>query len=68
MAKTDIADAYRLVPLHPSQYKLTGFYFHGYYFDCCLPQGCSSSCQIFEKISDRLLCILNNVFQVVKVM
>ena len=67
MAKTDIADAYRLVPLHPSQYKLTGFYFHGYYFDCCLPQGCSSPRQIFEKISDSLLWILNNFFQVYNV-
>ena len=37
LAKTDIADAFRIIPLHPSQYHLTGFYWKGYYYDRCLP-------------------------------
>ena len=58
LAKCDIADAFRLIPLHPSQYHLTGFFYDGYYYDKCLPQGCSSSCKIFERFSDSLLYIL----------
>ena len=38
MAKSDIADAFRFIPLHPSQYHLTGFQCQGkYYYDKCLP-------------------------------
>lgn len=55
LAKTDIADAFRLIPLHPSQYSLTGFHLeNSFYFDKCLPQGCSSSCRIFERFSSAL--------------
>ena len=32
MAKADIADAFRLIPIHPSDYNLTGFYLEGYYY------------------------------------
>ena len=43
MAKSDIADAFRIVPLHPTQYHLTGFAWQNYYyFDKCLPQGWAS--------------------------
>ena len=58
LAKSDISDAFRIVPLHPSQYHLTGFYWNGYYYDRCLPMGCSSSCQIFEEVSNALKWIL----------
>ena len=59
MAKADIANAFRLIPLHPSQYHLTGFSWNGkYYYDKCLPMGCSSSCSIFESVSDAILWIL----------
>ena len=61
MAKTDISDAYRLIPLHKSQYHLTGLEWNGkYYFDKCLPMGCSSSCKIFERFSSGLEWILKN--------
>lgn len=33
MAKSDIADAFRLIPLHPSQYHLTGFNWGNKYYD-----------------------------------
>jgi len=58
LAKTGIADAFRIVPLHPSQYPLFGFQWEGqFFYDRCLPMGCSSSCQIFEKLSKALLWI-----------
>ena len=49
MAKTDIEDAFRIIPIHPLDHSLLGFSFEGeFYFDRCLPMGASSSCQIFE--------------------
>ena len=63
LAKSDISDAFRLIPLHPSQFHLTGFQFNGqFYFDRCLPQGCSSSCFIFEKFSDSLRWAMVNLY------
>ena len=68
MAKSDIADAFRLIPLHPSQYHLTGFSWeHKYYYDKCLPQGSASSCRIFETFSTALKWILNNKLGVKRV-
>ena len=59
LAKSDIQNAFRLIPLHPSQYHLTGFQWDGYYYyDRCLPQGCASSCRIFERFSDAIKWIL----------
>ena len=47
-AKSDIADAFRLIPVAPVDYPKLGMYYKGaYYYDRTLPQGCSSSCQIF---------------------
>ena len=58
-AKTDIADAFRLIPVHPTDYPKLGMRFRGkYYYDRNLPQGCSSSCQIFEAFSTALHSIL----------
>lgn len=67
LAKTDIADAFRLIPLHPSQYCLTGFYFNGYFYDRVLPQGCSSSCKIFERFSSALKWILAEHYGIIDV-
>ena len=52
MAKTDVKNAFRTVPLHPSVRNL--FLFHWkdkFYVDLALPMGCSSSCFIFETLS-----------------
>ena len=55
MAKTDIKDAFRIIPIHPDDYKLLGFSWQGaFYHDKCLPMGASSSCQIFESLSQSL--------------
>jgi len=60
MAKSDIKDAFRLIPLDPRDYHLTGIKLNGkYYYDKCMPMGASSSCNIFEKFSDALVYILN---------
>ena len=55
MAKTDIAEAFRIIPVLPAQYQLFGLCWRGqYYYDKCLAMGCSSSCQIFERLSSAL--------------
>ncbi len=72
LAKSDIKSAFRIVPLHSSQYHLMGFKWNGlYYFDRCLAMGLSSSCHIFEAISSAIVYILRkrfNVQDVVKVL
>jgi hypothetical protein len=63
MAKTDIEDAFRIIPISPEDYHLLGFVWQGqFYFDKCLPMGASSSCQIFEKFSVALQWILQTKF------
>ena len=58
LAKSDIECAFRLIPLKPAEYNLTGFYWKGIWFDKVLPMGSASSCFIFEKFSDSLQFIL----------
>ena len=55
MAKTDVKSAFRIMPIHPNDYSLLGMKWQNlYYFDRCLPMGCSSSCAIFEAFSTSL--------------
>ena len=55
MAKTDIASAFRIIPIHPCDFHLLGMKWQGkYFFDRCLPMGCSTSCSIFESFSTAL--------------
>lgn len=55
MAKANIKSAFRLLPVHPSDFELLGFFFEGQYFmDRALPMGCSVSCAAFEKFSSFL--------------
>lgn len=61
LAKTDIESAFRLLPINPADYSLLGFKWKGkFYYDKCLPMGCSSSCSIFEKFSSALEWIACN--------
>ena len=65
LAKSDIKDAFRIVPLNQYQYNLTGFKLNGkFYYDKCLPMGARSACQIFERISTGLKHILVTVYKV----
>ena len=53
--KSDIKSAFRLLPVAPADYELLGFKFQGnFYYDKCLPMGCSISCALFEKFSTFL--------------
>ena len=62
MAKTDIASAFRIIPIHPCDFHLLGMKWQGkYYFDRCLPMGCSTSCSIFESFSTTLEWIAKKV-------
>lgn len=59
MAKMDIKDGFRNIPIHPSDYHLLGFVWNNeFYYDKCLPMGASSSCQIFEQLSSALQWIM----------
>ena len=44
LAKTDIQSALRILPINPIEYGLLGMKWDDkYYYDCCMPMGCSSS-------------------------
>lgn len=55
MAKADIKSAFRLLPINPECFNSLGFFFDKkFYFDKCLPVGCSLSCFYFESFSSFL--------------
>ena len=55
MGKTDIKNAFRIIPIHPDDYHVLGMFWKGqYYYDKCMPMGCSSSCRTFELFSSAL--------------
>ena len=55
LAKTDVKSAFRIIPIYPKEYHLLGMVWKGlYYFDKCMPMGCSSSCRTFELLSTAL--------------
>ena len=52
LAKTDIKSAFRILPINPQDNHLLGIKWSGqYYYDTCMPMGCSSSCKTFETVS-----------------
>ena len=52
LAKTDIKNAFRIIPVHPDDYPLLGIFWKGsFFYDRAMPMGCSSSCKIFETFS-----------------
>ena len=61
LAKTDIKSAFRIRPVHPSDYQLLGFQWKGkWYANRCLPMGRSSSRCIFEEFSSSLEWIVQH--------
>ena len=59
IAKADIENAFRIIPIHPSCYHLLGFTWQQlFYYDKCLPMGCAQSCKIFERFSSSVQWIL----------
>jgi hypothetical protein len=65
LSKSDLENAYKQVPIHPTDFELLGFQVDGlFYYDKTLPFGLSYSCQLFEKFSSALQWILQHKFQV----
>ncbi|XP_077781388.1 uncharacterized protein LOC144327059 [Podarcis muralis] len=55
LAKCDIESAFRLLPVHPEDYRWLGFKFQGAFFiDKAMPMGCSIACAAFETFSTFL--------------
>ena len=56
-----IKNAFRLLPINPNDYPLLGILWKGlYYYDRCMPMGCSSSCLTFERFSTAVQWIAQN--------
>ena len=61
VGKVDIESAFRIIPIHPSDYWLLGLSFQGQiYYDKRLPMGASISCSTFEELSKAIQWILRN--------
>ena len=68
LAKSDIKSAFRLIPVHPSQYHLVRFKWNGlFYQDKCLVMRRASSYLIFETFSTSLEWILENKLKTNKI-
>ena len=56
MGKQDVKDAFKVLPIKPSDYYLLGFSFDNqFYFETTLPFGCRCSCLYFETFSSFIL-------------
>lgn len=55
LAKSDIKSAFRLLPIAPESFSSLGFCFEEkFFYDMCLPMGCSLSCRYFETFATFL--------------
>ena len=72
MVKSYIDKAFRIVPVHPTDYKLLDMKTYGqYYYDRSLPVGCSISCKyrgniicsnildMFKNLTEQYTIIIN---------
>ena len=65
LAKIDIKSAFRICPVHPSNWHLLGISFKNFYFvDLCLPFGLRSSVNRFCSVSNMIMWILRNNYNV----
>lgn len=61
LSKADISDAFKIVPIHPSQWNLFGVkWASNFYFAVRLAFGCKSSPSIFNLVSEALCWVLLN--------
>ena len=59
MAKVDIQEAYRIIPIHPEDRRFLGITWHNQvYVDCQLPFGLASAPAIFSAVGEALEWIL----------
>ncbi len=62
LAKMDIQNAFRIIPIRPADYDLLGMSWEGtFYYDKAMPMGCSSSCRTFEIFSSAFEWIQNHL-------
>ena len=62
MAKADIESAFRLLPVHPDDFQLSGIQIENMYFDDkALPMGASCSPALFEKNSTFIDWVVKKV-------
>ena len=65
LAKTDVKNAFRIIPIRPMDYCLLGMRWRNfYYYDRCMPMGCSSSCKTFETLSTAMEWIAQNKLRI----
>lgn len=65
LAKTDIKNSFRIIPIRSVDYPLLGMKWDGlYYYDLCMPKGCSSSCKTFETFSTSVEWIVQNKLKI----
>ena len=57
--------AFKIIPVCPQDYSLLGKRWQGvYYYDRCMPMGCSSSCKTFETFSTPLEWIAHSKLKI----
>ncbi|XP_063055926.1 uncharacterized protein LOC134449746 [Engraulis encrasicolus] len=65
LAKADITDAFKTMPIHPADWPLFGIQWQSkFYFAVRLTFGCRSSPHIFNCLSEALCWVLLNVYKV----
>ena len=64
MAKVDLKSAFRVVPVHPTDWELLGmFWRNAFYIDTCLPFGLRSAPFLFNQYAEALQWILKNNYR-----
>ncbi len=65
LVKSDIEDAYKLVPVASTDHHFLGICWNTeFFYDHTLRMGCRTSCKIFEELSTVLQWILENKFHI----
>jgi len=60
LGKTDIENAFRIIPVAPEDYWLLGFKWKDkFYYEKSIPMGCSVSCKTFEKFATAFQWVLH---------
>ncbi|XP_034086278.1 uncharacterized protein LOC117555511 [Gymnodraco acuticeps] len=69
LSKADITDAFKIIPIHPSQWNMFGIRWESkFYFAVRLTFGCRSSPCIFNSLSEALCSILLNIVRIPSVL
>ena len=65
MAKVDLKSAFRMVPVHPSDWSLLGMRWREqYYIDTCLPFGLRSAPYLFNEVATAIEWILSHNYSI----